>query len=165
MCWYVHPELSGSNDGTNGKTALTIQPEEETECKRCREKFKSKNHFMEHFISKHARNIVCRNWLKNNCDRPKCWYRHSQLSPQQQISPIQSVPNPQDFPQFLHPPLPPAQVQTKVRSAPQTPTKNQVDMQHMITQMAMSLNTMELQFRESRRQMHILQEMLAQANI
>ena len=120
---------------------------------------------MEHYISEHAGQIVCKNWIKNNCERQKCWYRHSHLPSQVPNLPVKSVLNPQDFPPLAPPPQPPAPVQDEFQSSPQDPSKYQVDMQHMITQMAMSLNTMELQFRESRKQMQTLQQMLAQSKI
>ena len=71
-CWYVHPELSGSSNKTTEETQIPLQPEKETECKRCGMKFPSKNQFMEHYISEHASHIVCRNWVKDNCQRSKC---------------------------------------------------------------------------------------------
>ena len=164
-CWYVHPELATSADKESGNTVPIVEQEKETECKRCGNKYSSRNKFMEHYIADHASHIVCKNWIKNNCERQKCWYRHSHLPSRQTSSAVKSVLNPQDFPPFMPPPQPPAQVQPALQSLPQNPTRKQVDMQHMITQMAMSLNTMELQFRESRKQMHTLQQMLAQSHI
>ena len=164
-CWYVHPELSTSADKETQNTSSIVEQEKENECKRCGIKYNSRNKFMEHYIADHASHNVCKNWIKNTCERQKCWYRHSHLPSKQASSHVKSVPNPRDFPPFMPPPQPPAQVQADLQAAPQNPSKKQVDMQQMITQMAMSLNTMEIQFRESRKQMHILQQILAESHI
>ena len=121
---------------------------------------------MIHKKDKHRESVpICRNSKNGLCEFSKCWFRHSHLPSTQPISPVLPILNPQDFPQLPPPPQPPAQLQAKFQSSPHTPTKYQVDMQHMITQMAMSLNTMKLQFKESRKQMHTLQQMLAQSQI
>ena len=117
---------------------------------------------MEHYTMIHTSNIICRDWLKNKCSRTKCWYRHSHSQP---ASPVQSVPTAQDFPTNLPPSQPPLQAQAGASMPYQNPAQNQLEVQRMITQMAMQMNTMELNFSESRKQMHILQEMLARSSI
>ena len=162
-CWYVHPELK---DQPTDTTPI-IQEDKDIECRRCRNKYGSRNEFMNHYTTEHTSLIVCRDWVKNNCRRERCWYRHSHLKPNQVSSTVQFVQKPQDFPPVQPPPQPPAQAwaQVAAQNLPQQPTQNQSLVQKMITQMALRMNTMELEVTESRKQMHILQQMLSNTTI
>ena len=153
-CWYLHP--SGSAE------SLPAQLEKEIECRRCGKKFPSRNEFMNHYTSDHTSHIVCRDWVKAKCTRVKCWYRHSHLKTS---SSVQSVPSPQDFSQLLPPPQPPAWRAGATPPVLQGLTKTQLDIQTMISNMAMRMNTMELEISESRKNMHKLQQMLANTQI
>ena len=162
-CWYVHPAV---NDTKHDPIApLPAEQGNEIECRKCKSKFETKNKFMDHYTVNHTSHIVCRDWLKNSCTRNKCWYRHSTIQSGQEKANTQPIPSSLDFPQTLPPPQPPAPVQTAPWSPPLNQTKHQTDIQTMIAQMAMKMNTMELQISESRMQMHTLQKMLANSNI
>ena len=163
-CWYIHPELKNQ---LSDDTTSIIEEDKEIECRRCRKKFRSKNEFMDHYTTEHTSLIVCRDWVKNKCTREKCWYRHSHLKSKQVSSTVQFVQNPQDFQPVQPPPQPPSQTWASVvtQNSPHQATQNQTVVQKMITQMAMRMNTMELEVTESRKQMHILQQMLANSSI
>ena len=164
-CWYVHPELQ--NQPTE-KTSPSSQDDKNIECRRCKKNFKRRNEFMAHYTTEHTSLIVCRDWVKDKCRRDKCWYRHSHLKVNQVSSPVQSVLSPQDFQPIQPPPHPPSQSWASVvspNSMQPQPTQNQSAIQKMITQMALRMNTMELEVSESRKQMHILQQMLANSSI
>ena len=154
-CWYLHP--------SNEAPIPPSQPDKEIECRRCGKKFPNRNQFMDHYTSEHTSHIVCRDWVKAKCNRIKCWYRHSHL---QNLgnAPAQPVPKPQDFPQLLPPPQPPAW-RPVAAPVPQALTKTQLDIQAMISTMALRMNTMELEISESRKNMHKLQQMLASTQI
>ena len=120
---------------------------------------------MEHYTEKHTSHIVCRDWLRNDCNKFKCWYRHSNINAGQTTSPVNSVPKQQDFP-FLPPShRPPAQISVTVQLPAQTQAQNSATIQQMLAQMAMRMNTLELGITESRNQMHTLQEILAKTII
>ena len=157
-CWYKHPELISSPANKNIDEPTKISKDLETECRSCGMKFSSRNKFMEHYTTKHTSNIVCREWLKNNCRRTKCWYRHSHIQDSKASSPAQSVPNSEDFISALPPPQPPSLLQPN-------PTHNQTEIQKIIFQMALRMNTLELGISESRNQMHTLQEILSKTKI
>ena len=155
-CWYVHPE--NSSDQAHEDSEKSNAPvQQEVECRRCAMKFSSRNQFMTHYTTKHTGHIVCREWLKNNCKRVKCWYLHSNTKPIEKTPIVQIVPTQQDFPQFLPPPQPPAQGPPLA----QTHSNQQSEIQKMIIQMAARMSTLELEVCESRRQMQTLQQMLA----
>ena len=115
-CWYVHP------DPTSNQNSQPIQPDSDIECRRCSNKFKNRKLFMGHYTEKHTSHIVCRDWLKDNCNRDKCWYRHSNHNTNQTSEAVMTVLTQQYFPQLPpshQPPAPkhstvqmPAQVQT-----------------------------------------------------
>ena len=153
-CWYLHP--------LNNETSEPVQQDKVIECRRCGKTFPSRNTFMNHYTSDHTIHIVCRDWVKDKCQRVKCWYRHShqQITPTK--LPVQPVPTAQDFLQVLPPPQPPAQGRT---TAPQINIQNQMNIQSMISQMALRMNSMELEISESRKNMHKLQQMLASTQI
>ena len=131
----------------------SVVQDKEIDCRRCGEKFSSKNNFMDHYTNKHTRHIICRDWVKDQCRRIKCWYRHSQLKPVQSGSIVNVLPTAQDFTAALPPPQPPASSQS------------QTEIHKIITQMAMRMNTLELGISESRSQMHTLQQMLSKNQI
>ena len=161
-CWYVHPTSEPSPANKNTEIASpAVQTQEEIECRRCGSKFSSRNKFMTHYTTMHTGNIVCRDWLLNNCNRAKCWCRHSNTPSSNNSAHAQSVPTPQDFPNLLPPHIPPAQKQAPVQGQ----ISKQSEIQKMITKMAMQMNTMELEVAESCKQMHILQQMLAKTQL
>ena len=81
-CWYIHPVL---NTGEDLVTApVSVKQDKQIECRKCKNKFESKNKFMHHYTTNHTSHIICRDWLKNNCTRNKCWYRHSNISSSQE---------------------------------------------------------------------------------
>ena len=86
---------------------------------------------MEHYTTKHTINIVCRDWLKNNCRRVKCWYRHSHIQQSTASSHAQIVPNSKDFISALPPPQPPSQWQTSQLQSKDL-TQNQTEIQKII---------------------------------
>ena len=129
---------------------------------------------MAHRKSDHTSRIVCKHWLRANCrrDAKECWYRHSNLIPSFSSEAVQSVPSEQDFPDALPPHQPPAQrpqapqqPHPQGRAWSQMPTRGQSQIQEMLTQMAMRMNTLELGISESRSQMHTLQQMFSQSHI
>ena len=79
--------------------------------------------------------------------------------------PVQPVPTAQDFLQVLPPPQPPVLGPTAAQSTKQGVTQNQIDIQTMISHMALRMNTLELEISESRKNMHKLQLMLAKTQI
>ena len=116
---------------------------------------------MDHYTEKHTSHIVCRDWLRNDCNRVKCWYRHSNLNTEQTMSSVNYVPKQQDFP-FLPPShRPPAQNPVTAQLPAQAKIQNSPTIQQMLAQMAMRMNTLGLGITESHNQMHTLQEMLA----
>ena len=151
-CWYLHPNESA--------TSIPVQVEKNIECRRCGKNFQNRNTFMDHYTSDHTSHIVCRDWVKDQCKRVKCWYRHSNLQTQDR-SLVPPVPKPQDFSHPLPPPHPPAWRTLPAHPVSQNVTKNQMDIQNMIAQMALKMNTMELEISESSKNMHKLQQMLA----
>ena len=158
-CWYFHP------DSTSIQNLNHTKQESEIECKRCSNKFKTKKIFMDHYTEKHTSHIVCRDWLKNDCKRLKYWYRHANINTIQTVSSVKSVSTQQDFP-FLPPShRPPAQKLSPLQLPAQTKIQNSATIQQMLAQMAMRMNTLELGITESRNQIHILQEMLANSQI
>ena len=161
-CWYVHPELESER---TYDTSPSI--EKNLECRKFKKNFKSRNEFLAHYTTEHTSHIVCRDWVKNKCTREKCWYRHSHQKSDQASPPVQFVLKPQDFQPVQLPPQPPSQSWASVASlnTPQQPTQNQTMVQKMISQLSLRMNTMELEVSESRKQMHILQQMLANSTI
>ena len=131
-CWYFHPSEDLVQNLQNKDHNQSSVQNKEIDCKRCGDKFSSKNKFMEHYTTKHTSHIICRDWVKNNCKRIKCWYRHSHLEPGKLGSIVQNVPTAQDFTALLPPPQPPAQNQS------------QSELHKLITQMAMRMNILEL---------------------
>ena len=152
-CWYFHPTGDSVKNPQNIDHNPPSDQNKEIYCRRCGDKFPSKNKFMDHYITKHTSNIICRDWVKNNCKRIKCWYRHSYVEPGKLVSGVQTVPTAQDFTALLPPPQPPAQ------------GKIQMDLHQLGTQMAMRMNNLELGISESRNQMHTLQQMLSKSQI
>ena len=161
-CWYLHP--SEKSVTKNIENTPPTQ-DREFDCKRCGELFESKNKFMDHYTTKHTSHIVCRDWLKNNCKRFKCWYRHDQMEARKERLVEQRVPTSQDFMAVLPPPQPPLQRQPAAHLQSQDPARSQTEIQKIIGQMAMRMNTLELGISESRNQMHVLQQMLATSQI
>ena len=158
-CWYVHP------DPTSNQNPHIVEQETEIECRRCKSKFETKKVFMDHYTEKHTSHVVCRNWLKDNCKRSKCWYRHSNHSTKQTNPPVIYVPTKQDFPHAPPPHRPPAQNQSNIQLPHQTQVQSSSTVQQMLAQMAMRMNTLELGISESRSQMHMLQEILSKSQM
>ena len=160
-CWYVHP-VKGSDEGVEDTDInKSVELEKDTECRRCGKMFTGRNRFMEHYTSEHTSRIVCRDWVKNNCKRVKCWYRHSHLQPTEQSSSVRFVPTSQDFPPIQPPPQPPAPARVTAQSSVLLQPNNQAQINQMLAQMTLRMNTLELGITESRNQMHILQQMLS----
>ena len=152
-CWYLHPDVTKEDHPHDS------QQEKEIECRRCNKMFKTRNIFMDHYTESHTSHIVCRDWLKSECKRSKCWYRHSNLK--NTNSNVKSVPTQQDFPPAPVAHRPPAQDLQKVQLPVQPQVESYTTMQQMLSQMAMRMNTLELGITESRNQMHTLQQILA----
>ena len=140
QCWYVHPTKRSDKDNTDTDKA-SPPGQQAIECRRCGTNFRSRNQFMTHYTTKQAGNIFYRDWLKHNCRRVECWYLHSNAKPKENNILAQVVPTQQDFFQPLPPPQPPTQGQPRVQS--------QINKQS------------EMEVGESRKQLHILQQMLA----
>ena len=147
------------------QTAHIVEQENEIECRRCRSKFETKQVVMDHYTENHTSHIVCRNKLKDNCNRSKCWYRHSNFNTNQTIPPVNSVPTKQDFPPAPPPQRPPALNQSSAQLPVQTQVQGSTTVQQMLAQMAMRMNTLELGISESRNQMHMLQEILSKSQL
>ena len=120
---------------------------------------------MDHYTEMHTSHIVCRNWLKDNWNRSKCWYRHSNLNTNQTNPPVNSVPTKQDFPPAPPPQQPPALNQSSVQLPVQAQVQGSTTVQQMLAQMAMRMNTLELGISKSRNQMHMLQEILSKSQL
>ena len=159
-CWYFHP------DSTSIQTAQPLQQKSEIVCKRCSNKFENRKLFMDHYTEKHTSHIVCRDWLKDNCKRDKCWYRHSNNNTNQTSGAVKTVLTQQDFPQIppSHRPAAPKCPTVQLQAQTQV-MQTSLTIQQMLAQMAMRMNTLELGITESRNQMHMRQEMLAKNNI
>ena len=77
----------------------------------------------------------------------------------------QQVPTSQDFMAVLPPPQPPSERQPAAHIQSQDQAQSHTEIQKIIGQMAMRMNTLELGISESRNQMHVLQQMLAKSQI